>query len=849
MAEAQHTPVAGAAAEAAHPVPRRGLGRVWALSALLTAVAVVLLLTGRRTTDGLYPAEWWVAVAIAIGFGLGERFVFHVEFRREAMSFSLSEVPTVFALAFLGPVAGLVVRVVGSLVVLVPNTRPQPYKLAFNAAWFAAEVMVAYTVADLIVTDPVAQGSGRFLVAAAVATGVTSLVGTVVVNLAISCVEPGFAGRLRDDLRAGGVIAPVIALTSAAAVSPALFGIEYAVLSIAPVAAVWLVLARFGQLGQAYRDLGAVHGFAGAVGTSLELDDIVPTALERVLDLVRAHRGALVVFDVDGGTAASATGGDPEWALPCPHDPGPWAWAFGCTSATGFDVATLLPVDPAVSSHSTGVVVPVRSGDTVLGLLVVDGKVIRSSAFDRADRRRLDALADQLGQAVAKALMHSAMAHAALHDSLTGDPNRALFERAVHHEVTVAGTPGRSATSAVLMLDLDEFKEINDTLGHHVGDRALLEFAERLRGMLEPDDLLARFGGDEFAILARRDCADAMRAFADRILARSHVPLALDGYEVVLPVSVGVAIMSRDDRDAASVLRRADIAMYVAKRRHTGVELYRDDIDRRTPERLALVADLRDVIDRDALTVHFQPKLDLATGTVVGAEALCRWQHPTRGWVPPDEFIKVAEETGLIRRLTDQIVSKAIAASRRWCEQGIDLTVAVNLSTLDLLDDGLPGRIEQRLTSQGVGPERIVLEITESALMADTPRTMAIIDRLHRLGVQLSLDDFGTGYSSLSYLRRLPVSELKIDRGFVANLLLDAQDEVIVRSTVELGHNLGLRVVAEGVETEPVMQHLRSLGCDLGQGFGISRPLDVDAFERWLATSPFRVRPALAPPV
>ena len=349
--------------------------------------------------------------------------------------------------------------------------------------------------------------------------------------------------------------------------------------------------------------------------------------------------------------------------------------------------------------------------------------------------------------------------------------------------------------------------------------------------------MLARFGGDEFAVFARRPDVATVRALADVILAESYVPLPLDGLATVVTVSVGIGVLDEHDADATAVIRRADIAMYAAKRQHSGIEVYRDEIDRQTPERLSLLGDLREALECGKLEVHFQPKIDLASDTVVGAEALVRWNHPVRGWVSPIDFIGVAEESGLIRQLTDQVVTTAIRAARSWVDQGYDLGVAVNLSTLDLLDELLAERVAHRLDEYGLAPERLTLEITESSLMWDTPRTATTIARLHERGVKLSLDDFGTGYSSLSYLRRIPVTELKIDRSFVTNLLLDLQDEVIVRSTIDLGHNLGLRVVAEGIESNPVMERLRQLGCDLGQGYGISRPLSPELFDRWLATT------------
>ncbi len=394
---------------------------------------------------------------------------------------------------------------------------------------------------------------------------------------------------------------------------------------------------------------------------------------------------------------------------------------------------------------------------------------------------------------------------------------------------------------AVLKLDIDKFNEVNDTLGHHVGDMVLEQIAARVKSLLTPGDVLARFGGDEFAIYVERRSMSDLRALADEILVASYAPLSLGDLDVVVTASVGIAALTDDDRDAGAVLRRADIAMYTAKKQHAGIEVYREEIDRRTPERLSLLGDLREAIDADALQVHFQPKIDLVTSEVTGAEALVRWTHPTRGFVPPDDFIALAEETGLIKAITDQVLAKALRSVRRWHAAGYRLGVAVNLSTHDLLDELLVDRIAQRLDQNGLLPDVLTLEITESSLLADTPRTMTTIERLRRLGVDLSLDDFGTGYSSLSYLRRLPVAELKIDRSFVSNLLLDQQDEVIVRSTIDLGHNLGLKVVAEGIENSPILDRLASLGCDVGQGYGISRPLDPEMFATWLSTTEFLV--------
>jgi EAL domain-containing protein (putative c-di-GMP-specific phosphodiesterase class I) len=281
-------------------------------------------------------------------------------------------------------------------------------------------------------------------------------------------------------------------------------------------------------------------------------------------------------------------------------------------------------------------------------------------------------------------------------------------------------------------------------------------------------------------------------------------------------------------------MRRADIAMYNAKWQRTGVEHYRDEIDRRTPARLSMLGDLRSAIENDALDVVYQPKLDLVTGRIVGAEALVRWEHQSRGVVAPTEFVRVAEDTGLIKELTDLVLARGIAMLRTFDEHGLDLGLAVNLSTHDLFDSRLPDRVRSYLDDNGVRASALTLEITESSLFVDAPRTRGTIDDLHDVGLRLAIDDFGTGYSSLAYLRRLPVHELKIDQSFVGGMLTDPHDEVIVRSTIDLGHNLGLMVVAEGVESVAMLSRLADFGCDIAQGYGIASPMSGADLIEWV---------------
>jgi diguanylate cyclase (GGDEF)-like protein len=434
--------------------------------------------------------------------------------------------------------------------------------------------------------------------------------------------------------------------------------------------------------------------------------------------------------------------------------------------------------------------------------------------------------------------------HQALHDGLTGLPNRALFNDRVDHAITAARRAGTGV--AVMLMDLDRFKEINDTLGHHCGDLLLQQIGPRLGTRLRAVDTVSRLGGDEFAILLPGiEGVETAQVVAEQLLDVLSEAFCLDGLTVEVEASVGIALFPVDGADAATLLQRADVAMYVAKESATGVELYTAEHDRYSRRRLSLVGDLRKAIEDDQLEIHYQPKADLRTGRVIAVEALVRWHHPTYGLLKPDEFIPLAEHTGLIRPLTLEVIRGAVTQCASWRAEGIDVGVAVNLSARNLHDLALPEEVSEILTTAGLHPSRLRLEITESTIMADPIRAMEVVSRLHDLGTTLAIDDFGTGYSSLAYLKRLPVDELKIDKSFVLDMQSDENDAVIVRSTIDLARNLGLVVVAEGVETQASWDALASLGCDLAQGFFLSRPVPAAELTAWLHA--YRPEPATAP--
>ncbi|QXE34530.1 bifunctional diguanylate cyclase/phosphodiesterase [Streptomyces sp. GMY02] len=425
-----------------------------------------------------------------------------------------------------------------------------------------------------------------------------------------------------------------------------------------------------------------------------------------------------------------------------------------------------------------------------------------------------------------------ARAEEQLRDPLTGLPNRQwLLERTWS---ALEDAEGLGARSALVLIDLDRFRSVNDTLGHLAGDRLLLQIADRLRLALPRGAEAARLGGDEFAVLLPTcDSATSAQRVARHLVAELSSPLDLDGLTLVLEASAGVAVYPEHALDAEGLLRRADVAMYQAKRDRTGVEVYESKRDSNTPDRLGLLGDLRRALDAGEVELHYQPKVRF-DGQVAGLEALVRWVHPERGRVPPDEFIAIAESSGLMPHLTEYVLETALAQVARWRSQGLMVPVAVNVSPRDVHTPGFAGAVAARLARHGVPAGSLQLEITEHVLLEDPQRAADTLAGLTGHGVKMSLDDFGTGYSSLVHLRRLPVSELKIDRSFVARLAVDTEDAEIVRCTVDLAHSLGLLVVAEGVEDDETWERLRDLGCDAVQGWLVAAAMPPPEATAWL---------------
>jgi diguanylate cyclase (GGDEF)-like protein len=421
----------------------------------------------------------------------------------------------------------------------------------------------------------------------------------------------------------------------------------------------------------------------------------------------------------------------------------------------------------------------------------------------------------------------------ALHDPLTDLPNRTLFQDRTGVALRTAARSG--ATVAVLLLDLNRFKEVNDTLGHQYGDQILLQVADRLRGSLRDSDSVARLGGDEFAILLPISGWEGALAATQRIGAALHDPFSI--YDIALDVdaSTGIALAEPGD-DVETLLRHADVAMYEAKTAHHPFARYEASRDDNNLSRLVLLGDLRRAIATGELTLHYQPKISTGTGMLSSVEALVRWTHPTLGLLQPDEFIPLAENTAIIHALTTEVLRLALSQARKWADAGRWIPVAVNISARSLLDPGFPAHVQELLDAHGVAPHLLSLELTETAVMTDHDVALTVLQALDAMGVSLSIDDFGTGYSSMSYLKTLPVKELKIDRSFVMGMANEPENAVIVRSAIDLGHNLGMTVVAEGVQDSVTRRDLTDMGCDLVQGYQICRPIPATELELWIET-------------
>jgi len=621
------------------------------------------------------------------------------------------------------------------------------------------------------------------------------------------------------------------------------------VLIVAVIAALYLLYRAYMGLTERHKNLSTLHDFTRSLGGS-DLDGLERNVVLGAGEILRGEQGALLLPPVRAGVPATrlvVRGDDFQRSDISPMElAADLALLLPNNAARLFEPGQPLPGWLAEIGVKDAAIVPLTTDGVVVGAMVVANRLTEVSSFVEDDLRLFETLANHANVALANGrlvatLQHDAQekAHQALHDPVTGLPNRTMLQERL--EAAIAESRGSELGVALLFVDLVSFKEVNDTLGTATGDRLLVEVGERIQALLPDRAQLARFTGDQFAVLVTGVMEwELVMGLAEIVLAEFDSPFTADDVSLVLGANLGVALYPDHAPTAELLLQRADAATYRAGQEGSGIEVYAADTDPYAPRRLALAADLREALARDEVDVYVQPKMSLRDGTVVGAEALVRWTHPRLGPLTPDDFIPAAEHTGVIRQLTIYVVRDALAQCRAWRDAGLDLSISVNLSGRNLFDTHLVEDIGAAIAEAGVPASALTLELTESTVMGESHRAMAVLEGLHQLGVRLSVDDFGTGYSSLTHLRRLPVTELKIDKSFVMTMTVNDQDAVIVRTLVDLGRSLGLRTVAEGVESQDARDLLREYGCDEGQGYLFSRAVPAEQFTAWLARQPVR---------
>ncbi|MEY2404133.1 MAG: hypothetical protein QOD38_1684, partial [Acidimicrobiaceae bacterium] len=778
---------------------------------------------------------------LAVIFLIAEVCVLHVYVQRQAHTFSLSEIPLVLGLVFVSPGVLLIARLAGSAVALIAIRRQSRTKIAFNLCYFAVDCGVAVLVYRLILGDhsPL-EPIGWF--AALAATAGSLLIGTVVIAVAIAAVE-GTPIRLRLGATEGlGALTTVISTDlGLVAVVALASGPTTSWLLVVAAVTLFIGYRAHARLRQSNQGLAYLYSSSRTISSSLATGTVTDNILEQACDLLRAQIGELILEGRDGRPAVRFVRRNGQVEI----DEAEAASALrDRLQHAGSDGATLHTDGVQLSDRvgtqgwSSAIIAVLELGDGLHGALSVANPRSDVDQYGEAERRLFDTFANQAGtalrnQRLVEDLRREAVdrQHQALHDALTGLPNRTMLHQQLSNELR-ALSDGEGLS--VMLIDLDGFKEVNDTLGHHHGDELLQQVADRIVDVTGNDVFVARLGGDEFSVILTETSKSRIADVARRIEKRLLEPFELAGLVFEVGASMGIALCPDHGEDAPTLLQRADVAMYAAKRSGAPLEFYSPEADNYTPARLALAAELRRTIERRELLVEYQPKVALVTGDVVGVEALARWYHPEHGFVPPETFVTIAETSGLIRALTDHVLRVSLRQLAEWRSMGHDLSVAVNLSARNLQDEGLCDMIASALLEAGIPPSALTLEITESTLIVDPGRTVGVLNRLSSMGVSISIDDFGTGYSSLSYLHRLPVDEIKIDKSFVLGLANDKSDAVIVRSTIELGHNLGLQVTAEGIEDARTWDLLSSFGCDHAQGYHLRPPGSAAQMTKWL---------------
>jgi diguanylate cyclase (GGDEF)-like protein len=777
---------------------------------------------------------------LAAGFAIAGFAALRFEFLGETHVATLSEVPLLIGLVFARTDQLLIAAVLSSAVVALWRRRAL-IKVAFNVAARAAETMVA-AVCFHAVLGPAAAISARSWLAAFVAVPAANLVSGICVQVAIAL----SVGRVNwAGLKPVAVVLAGVSVLNVAVGRVAVVALWWDPVAAVPLLGIAVALGvgyrTYGDLRRRHADLERIYRFSRAVSGLVDADQMIYAVLSEAKDLLRSGLAELAMQGRGGMTRYTLSGDGPVVRI---VQPGLHPLQAAVVSAGGGVLAPRATADIALTEglracgFRDAVAAPMLSDEGLSGALVVADRLGDDLTFEAADMELLEALANHATMALRSSQLLdrlrqevAANVHQALHDALTGLGNRTLFTEQLETALAQRGSEG---VVAVMLMDLDRFKEVNDTLGHHTGDVMLQQIAAQLTQAVGNNGSVARLGGDEFAFVVAAPSRAEVGKVALDVLAGGQATVLVEGLRLEVRASLGVAVVPDDGTDRSTALRRADIAMYHAKMKATGVEFYQPERDPHSTRRLVLAGELRLALETSSIELYYQPQAEMLTGRVSGVEALLRWTHPVYGTIAPDEFIPLAEQCGVIRPLTLWALEVGLTQLAVWRREGLDLTLAANLSPHSVFDAELADKLDALLAKTRVPPGALVLEITESSIFGDRPPGRTVLDHLADLGVGLSIDDFGTGFSSLTRLARLPVHEIKIDKSFVTSMLSNADHDAIVRSTIDLARNMELRVVAEGVENERTWIRLGQLGCDVGQGYYLSPPLRASELASWL---------------
>lgn len=810
---------------------RRSPELAWLITGPLAFFAVVstfVLLIAHPQPVG----EWVGGLIFFALFALASFVVLMFEVRRQAFTVTLIEIPFLLGLFFLPPVTLILVRLLGS-VVAQSRRRVPLIKLCFNAASHAAETALASLL--VFAAGPLQSTGPRtwLVLSSAVGAGVlVSLAGVVGV---ITLVQGRLSNRELARTAVPGLIVVCVNITVGLVVLLMLRQGPWALVLLAALATCFAVAYRsYAQFRRQHQTLSKIYDLTRAIADTPHDGTLADVLLGRVRELLQAECATLWL---------PALGRYPEVLLSArvddrglldvaatPDTLRQQVMQTGQTIPVGakFDNGSLREELRDIGAKDA-IVVPLKAGSAVIGCLEVAGRLGDLTHFGPGDVRLLEAVAAHAAVAVENSRLVDRLRHDAYHDLPTTLPNRRRLLRALEESVRVCA-PGEVV--AVLLFDVDGLRQVNESLGHAAGDKLLVEVAQRLRQRAPSAALVGRVGGDEFVVTLRAESAEAAMNLATELREQIRDKMIFDTLTLDVDTAVGVVVHPDHGSDPATLLQRADLAATAAKSIPGSVQLFNPGLESRSVRRLSLAADLRRALDNDELEVYFQPKVTLHDRRLVGVECLARWEHPAHGAVSPEDFVAVAEHTGLLGRLTETVIKEGLRRSRDWTAAD-PLSVSVNLSARTLTDPHFPDRVEELLDEYGIDPERLTFEIKEDGVLDGMDRPMPTLRRLRDIGVRLAVDDFGTGYSSLSYLRRLPVHEVKVDRSFVQGMATDPGDLAIVNAVVTLSQQFGLAVVAEGVESELTLELLQDIGCQIGQGFLFSRPLPYERLEAW----------------